>query len=67
MIIMDNTKQIFIKTSDEETKNKLESAEFELIDFTNGMWTFLNNPKKAMCFDKDGTLEKVVFSNKLFI
>lgn len=67
MITMDNTKQIFIKTSDEETKNKLESAEFELIDFSNGIWTFLNEPKKSMCFSEDNILDKVIFTNKLFI
>lgn len=65
--MMKNTKQIFIKTSDEETKNKLESAEFELIDFSDGIWTFLNEPKKSVCFNEDNILDKVVFTNKLFV
>lgn len=55
-------KVTFIKTSDEGVATAHIEAGFKLIDHSNGIWTFLNDP--TLKFDAD-TQDKVVFSNRL--
>lgn len=57
------SKGSFIKTSDEETMQLLKSEDFELIDYSNGIWTFINNPK--ITFDNKNI--KITYSNMLAI
>lgn len=52
---------MFIKTQDEDTAEDLKKAGFELVDDTNGTWTFMNNPDCPLTFDSN----KVVYSNIL--
>lgn len=56
--------ELFIKTKDEETKDKLVKYGFELIDFSGGVYTFLNSP--TMNFKKQDD-EKIVYSNILTV
>lgn len=58
---MDKTKALFIKTTDEETKNKLIKEGFQLVSSDSSGWTFLNDAK--MVFDKNGM--KVIHTNSL--
>jgi len=58
----DNTKAMFIKTQDLDTSESLKQAGFELVDYTNETWTFVNNPKCPLTFDNN----KVAYSNMLF-
>lgn len=63
--IKNTTTLPFIKTSDKETMEKLVELNFNLVDYNNGIWTFLN------CSDKANKInfksDKYIFSNKLFI
>ena len=59
--INNNTKAMFIKTKDLETSENLKHAGFELVDYTDGIWTFLNNTKCSLTFDNN----KVAYSNML--
>ena len=52
---------MFIKTQDEATSDNLKNNGFELIDYTDGTWTFLNNPNCLLTFDNN----KIVYSNML--
>lgn len=52
----------FIKTKDEETRDRLLSLNFELIDTRNGVYTFINNVSSEIHFDNDS---KIVFTNIL--
>ena len=52
----------FIKTKDEETRDRLLSLNFELIDTRNGVYTFINNASSEIHFDNDS---KIVFTNIL--
>lgn len=54
-------KALFIKTQDESSATQLEDSGFKLVDYTNGTWTFMNNPDCPLTFDKD----KIVYSNVL--
>lgn len=36
-------KQLFIKTRDKETADKLKKLGFQVINESGGMWTFLND------------------------
>ena len=58
-----NNQAMFIKTKDEETHNKLLQEGFELVDYVNGTWTFVNNTKSPLTFENN----KVVYSNILCI
>ena len=58
---MENKKAWFVKTQDEYTAKKLMECEFELVDCSNGTWTFVNNPNRLMIFDD----KKVTYSNML--
>lgn len=53
----------FIKTQDCETAEDLKRAGFELIDCTDGTWTFINNPNCPLTFDNN----KFTYSNMLCI
>lgn len=56
-------KELFIKTKDEETRNVLIREGFEMIDFSAGVWTFLNCPTKYSNTKVDSI--NIVFSNIL--
>lgn len=53
----------FIKTKDSFTADNLKNSGFDLIDYSNDTWTFINNQNNLITFDKC----KVVYSNILFI
>lgn len=54
-------KAMFIKTQDLNTSDNLKKIGFKLVDYTNGTWTFMNNPDCPLTFDNN----KVVYSNML--
>ena len=54
-------KAMFIKTKDQETSEKLKTEGFKLVDYTNGIWTFINDPDGLLVFDD----KKVTYSNIL--
>ena len=57
-----NKKQaMFIKTQDVTTANSLKNNGFELVDYTDDTWTFVNNPDCPLTFDNN----KIVYSNML--
>ena len=60
-----NTTLPFIKTSDKNTMEILKMEGFELIDYNNGIWTFVN------CIDKitkaNFESNKLTYSNMLCI
>lgn len=60
-----NVKAMFIKTKDLETSENLKRSGFELVNYTNGMWTFVNknDTNCLMAFDNN----KVAYSNVLCI
>lgn len=53
----------FIKTQDLKTAESLKKANFELVDYTDETWTFVNNPNCPLTFDNN----KVAYSNMLCI
>lgn len=63
---MDKTKNTtlpFVKTTHKATAELLKAEGLELIDESDGVWTFLNCPGKGANFDS----KKVAYSNKLCI
>lgn len=54
----------FIKTSDQETAEMLKKENLELIDFSNGIYTFINKPSKK--FNSSDNL-KLTYSNMLCV
>lgn len=58
-----NTKAMFIKTKDFEISEDLKQNGFDLVDYTDGIWTFVNDPKRPLTFDNN----KVAYSNMLYI
>jgi len=56
-----NNKTHFIRTSDEETKKKLEELGYQLISYDSKSWTFLNDTKLVF----DGDNQKIVHTNAL--
>ena len=56
-----NIKAMFIKTKDLETSENLKHEGFQLVDYTDGTWTFVNNTDRPLTFDND----KAVYSNML--
>lgn len=58
-------KQNFIRTSDNETAEKLLNFGYQLIDKQNGFYTFLNTDK--MQFSSDVDKSKIQYSNMLCI
>lgn len=57
---MKNDKTMFVKTKDRETSKKMQDEGFQLIDESNGIWTFLYE-EKPMTFD----INKITYSNIL--
>lgn len=58
-----NNKSMFVKTQHLKTADGLKAAGFELVDYSDNTWTFINNPKCPLTFDDD----KVAYSNMLCI
>nr|DAU18464.1 MAG TPA: hypothetical protein [Bacteriophage sp.] len=58
---MKNTTLPFIKTTDEETMNKLKDLGFQMVDCSSGVWTFINDTDTKLSFDTS----KITYSNKL--
>ena len=58
-------KQNFIKTSDEITAETLKKLNFQQVDFSSGIYTFLNTGK--MQFSDDIDKSKIQYSNNLCI
>lgn len=56
-------KTLFIKTKDKETSDTLQAEGFQLVDYVDGVWTFINNPDLPLTFDN----KKVAYSNMLCI
>lgn len=56
-------KSLFIKTQDLETSELLKKEGFQLIDYTNGTWTFVNNIESPLTFDN----KKIAYSDMLCI
>lgn len=54
-------KAMFIKTQDLETSESLKHAGFELVDYTDGTWTFVNDTNRPLTFDNN----KIAYSNML--
>ena len=57
----DKTKAMFIKTSDLETSENLKKDGFDLIDYTNGVWTFVNDLNRPLTFENN----KITYSDML--
>ena len=51
----------FCKTQDEYVMKELIEAGFQLVDYTNGTWTFMNKPDIPLTFDD----KKIAYSDKL--
>ena len=58
-----NNSAMFIKTQDSKTSENLKQAGFELVDCSDGIWTFINNPNYTLTFGEN----KVFYSNMLCI
>lgn len=56
-------KQNFIKTADESTAETLRELNYQQVDFSNGIYTFLNTDK--MQFSDDIDKSKIQYSNML--
>lgn len=56
-----NTKAMFIKTNDLETSDNLIKDGFDLVDYTNGVWTFINDLERPLTFENN----KVTYSDML--
>lgn len=59
--INNKNKAMFVKTQDKDTADNLKNLGFELVDDTNGTWTFMNNPDCPLTFDNN----KIAYSNML--
>ena len=58
-------KQNFIKTSDETTAETLKKLNFQQVDFSSGIYTFLNTDK--IQFSDDIDKSKIQYSNMLCV
>ncbi len=58
-----NLQAMFVKTQDLITAEGLKKAGFELVDYQDDTWTFINNPKCPITFDNN----KLIYSNMLCI
>lgn len=58
-------KQNFIKTSDESTAETLKKLNYQQVDFSNGIYTFLNTDK--MNFSEEIDKTKIQYSNMLCV
>lgn len=59
-------KQNFMKTTDQETADKLLTIGFQLVSKDGGMYTFLNQPPISFNFDMIDK-KKVAYTNTLNI
>lgn len=59
----ENNQAKFIKTQHLKTAEGLTNAGFELLDYQDGTWTFVNNPNCPLTFDDN----KFTYSNVLCI
>lgn len=57
-------KQNFIKTTDQETAEKLILCGFQLVSHIDNIYTFLNQPPQHFSFDEIDP-KKCVYSNML--
>lgn len=53
----------FIVTNDRETADKLVEAGFQMVQFTESSWTFLNDNTKFMFAENEGL--KFAYTNKI--
>lgn len=60
-------KQNFIKTSDKPTADILINLGFQQVDFSSGIYTFLNTDKLMFSDDIDIDKSKIQYSNNLCI
>ena len=58
-------KQNFIKTADKSTAETLKNLNYQQVDYSNGIYTFLNTDKMQFSDDIDKT--KIQYSNNLCI
>ena len=58
-------KQNFIKTSDESTAETLKNLNYQQVDFSNGIYTFLNTDK--INFSGNIDKSKIQYSNMLCV
>ena len=58
-------KQNFIKTADESTAETLKELNYQQVDFSNGIYTFLNTDK--INFSEDIDKSKIHYSNMLYV
>ena len=58
-------KQNFIRTADKYTAETLKNLNYQQVDYSNGIYTFLNTDK--MQFSDDIDKSKIQYSNMLCI
>lgn len=58
-------KQNFIKTADKSTAEKLKQLNYQQVDFSNGIYTFLNIDK--IKFSDEIDKSKIQYSNMLCV
>ena len=58
-------KQNFINTSDESTAETLRELKYQQVDFSNGIYTFLNTDK--INFSENIDKSKIQYSNMLCV
>lgn len=58
-------KQNFIKTSDKSTAKTLKNLNYQQVDFSNGIYTFLNSDK--INFSENIDKSKIQYSNMLCV
>lgn len=63
--LMNTIKQNFIITTDDDTANALRKCGFKEIPATTTIFTFVNEGK--LTFSNDIDINKIKYSNKLFI
>ena len=62
---MDGMKKNFIKTSDESTAETLKNLNYQQVDFSNGIYTFLNTDR--INFSEYIDKSKIQYSNMLCV
>ena len=59
----DKNQALFVKTQDLNMAEAMKKSGFDLVDYTDGTWTFINNPNCPLTFYN----YKVAYSNMLCI
>lgn len=59
----ENKNAAFIKTKDKYTADIMKKSGFNLVDETDGIWTFVNDSSRPLVFEDN----KVFYSNMLCI